>query len=139
MVLRQWQDDKLYGDRDLVLKITGKPKKVIKLTEGLLYSLIGPYQLGENDVVGLNESMGGNATDASTITVLTIDKSGNVNPSRLDGKDVQQVSFNCDGLEETATVVSASAIKFKCVSRDGRRTKSTFFTFENGRITSSRQ
>jgi len=139
LVLRQWQDDKLYGDRDLVLKITGKPKKVIKLTEGLLYSLIGPYQLGENDVVGLNESMGGNATDASTITVLTIDKSGNVNPSRLDGKDVQQVSFNCDGLEETATVVSASAIKFKCVSRDGRRTKSTFFTFENGRITSSRQ
>ena len=139
LALREWQDDKHYGDKDLVLKVTGKPKKIIKLTEGLAYSLVGPYQLGENDVVGVNESSGGNATDASTITILTIDKSGNISPSRLDGKDAQLLSFDCDGLEETATAVSASAIKFKCVSRDGRKTKSTFFIFENGRIKSSRQ
>lgn len=139
LALREWQDDKHYGDKDLILKVSGKPKKIIKLTEGLAYSLVGPYQLGEIDVVGVNESSGGNATDASTITILTIDKSGNISPSRLEGKDAQEVSFDCDGLEETATVVSATAIRFKCIARDGRKTKSTFFTFENGRIKSSRQ
>ena len=140
LVLREWQDDKHYGDKDLVLKANGKPKKILKLTEGLAYSLVGPYQLGENDVVGVSESSGGTATgDASTITILTIDKTGNINPSRLDGKDAQQVTFDCDGLEEAATVVSTTAIKFKCDSREGRKTKSTFFTFENGRIKASRQ
>ena len=139
LVLREWQDDKHYGNKDLVLKVNGKPKKVIQLTEGLIYGLLGPSQIGENDMVGINESSGGNATDASTVTILTIDKSGNITPQRLDSKEAQQVSFDCDSLEEAATVVSATSIKFKCISRDGRRTKSTFFTFENGRIKSSRQ
>ncbi len=141
LVLREWQDDKHYGDKDLVLKINGKNKKVIKLAAMGCESLTGPYPIGEIDVVALNQPTSGcgNATgDASTVTLLTVDKSGNVTPGSMEGEEATRLSFDCDGLEESP-LVSPSSVKFKCLTREGRRTKSTFFTFENGRITSSRR
>lgn len=143
LVLREQEGGQNEGDKDLALKIDGKIKKIIKLGPFECGSLHGPYRIGESDVISIDQpscGCGNGCGDASTITLMTVDKAGNIVPQDLNsGAAAKEASFNCDGLEDEATTVSTTAIKFKCISRDGRKTKSTFFTFENGRIKSSRQ
>ncbi|MCE1242526.1 hypothetical protein [Oryzomicrobium sp.] len=137
LVLREEDKNSPYRSKDLILKVDNKIKKTFKLGDFECGSILGPYQLKEHDIVGINIpscGCGNGCGDASNITLLTIDQQGNMTPSSLNDKTIKQVSFNCDWLREDATKVYENSIKFKCTGQNGRREKNTYFTFENGRI-----
>lgn len=138
LVLREQQGGSADGQKELALKSDGKVRKILSLAEFECGSVLGPYTLGENEVIGLNEpscGCGNGCGDASSISLLSFDKAGNTVPAN----PAQRPAFDCDGLDEAAPQVSATSIKFKCIQREGRKTRSTFYSFENGRVKASRQ
>lgn len=115
-------------------------KKNIKKGKSDILSLSLPVRIGKLDVFAVGENCSGSGCgDKSDTQIYLMEASGKftIAPvTNMQGK--KEESFYCEwGDDSPAKLISEKWI-FQCIERDGRRTKTTYWTLDKGIVRESR-
>ncbi|MDD2933774.1 MAG: hypothetical protein PHO76_07805 [Methylotenera sp.] len=100
-------------------------------------SITGAYVFGDNDIIAVREGFAGNAVEMVRMEYYLINKNGAIsNPKVLDTKG-KPSGIECEG-ELSDPVVKGSKLITSCAEKDGRRTKTFIWTYENGIVKQTR-
>ncbi|MDD2933775.1 MAG: hypothetical protein PHO76_07810 [Methylotenera sp.] len=130
----------LKDDNASILKLG---KKVITKSNEDIVVIDGPFMVGLYDVILLGQKCGGSVCGDSIATELyLIDAKGNVTKAK--GKDYlgkDMFSFDCDWdpYGKTNPILKDGKLIFQCTSYDGRRSTTSYLTYEKNVMTWSRQ